>query len=172
MGTLPTNYKAVAAIGYYSAAWAQDYDSPSRKAVRAVLYQNIRYAHMLGKFDTFITSMAPGFATDFAFAVLEFRKEYPVLLVACLTSPSQGRGYTGRDWNIFNELCSVDSIAVLTISSDESTENKVRLRDEAMVDMAEKVISWPSSRSGNVRYALNYAKSKGKGEYNIKERCF
>lgn len=160
--------RPMCAIGYYGGVWQTDHDAPSRLTIRRNLMSFMEDAITNRGYDIFLSSLAPGFATDFAVAACTLRNRYPILFAAVLTCKTQGDNYREADKAIYDYIRGLDFIAVLETSSVESTENKVRIRDKKMVDLSEAVLAWPNSQSGNTRTAINYAKNKGRYVINFK----
>ena len=122
------------------------------------LYETVRDLLDMG-YRHFITGMAEGVDTDFAIAVLFYKKQYAnVWLEAALPYPRQ-RDFSGQMLKD-KILASCDCI---TVVSETYFDGCMQKRNCYMVDRSDLVLAvWNGQRKGGTWNTVSYARRKGK----------
>ena len=111
-----------------------------------------------GGFTTFLVGMALGFDTE-CFKLLEnYRKEYPIKIIACIPCRTQAYKFSLKQKTEYEKmLLSADEKVYV---SEEYTKNCMFKRNMFMVDSASVLVAYLNSEKGGTFQTVNYAKRK------------
>ena len=135
----------------------------------AVFYRNLTTtitALIEDDCGVFYTGMATGFDIIASEAVLELKKEYPLIkLIAVIPFEEQEKAYS-NDWKARydNVLSSCEEVIVL---SKDYHAGCYQNRNKYMVDNSDYVVTWYDGKQGGTRNTLNYAQKKKRYIVNI-----
>ena len=123
------------------------------------LYHTVKELLDMG-YRHFITGMAEGADTDFAIAVLFYKKQYEnVTLEAALPYPVQKK--TASNPSVKEQILA--SCDCVTVVSDMYFEGCMQKRNVYMVDQADLVLAvWNGERKGGTWNTIYYARRTGK----------
>lgn len=111
-----------------------------------------------GGFTTFLVGMAVGFDTVCFKFIEEFRKEYPIKIVACIPCYNQDYKFSVKQKEEYRKmLLSADEKIYV---SKEYTTNCMFKRNMFMVDSASVLVAYLKSDRGGTFQTVNYAKRK------------
>lgn len=114
----------------------------------------------------FEASGALGFDTMAARAVLELKKDYPLIkLILVLPCKTQTRGWSQADKAIYEIIQKACDRYVYT--SDEYVSGCMHKRNRRLVDDSRYCICYLAERSGGTAYTVEYAQKKGLTVINL-----
>lgn len=111
-----------------------------------------------GGFTTFLVGMAVGFDTVCFKLLEEFRKEYPIKIVACIPCYNQDYKFSVKQKEEYKKM--LDSSDENIYVSKEYTKNCMFKRNMFMVDSASVLVAYLKNDRGGTFQTVNYAKRK------------
>lgn len=136
-----------------------DENSLSTNNLKSLLYKEI-YDSIQDGYTDFVTGLARGVDNWAAQMVLEFKNKNAGLRLICV-QPYKGYGenWKGFDrWNLAHILERADEVVVVC---DEFRKDCMRLRNEYMVNRAEKLIAVVSNYRSGTGQTIRYAQKRG-----------
>lgn len=109
-----------------------------------------------GGYTTFLVGMALGFDTECFKLLEEFRKEYPIKIIACIPCLTQAYKFSLKQKAEYEKmLLSADERVYV---SKEYTKTCMFKRNMFMVDSASVLVAYLNSDKGGTFQTVNYAK--------------
>lgn len=110
--------------------------------------------------NTFLCGMAQGFDLAAAQSVLQYKKDYDILLVACLPCANQTDTFSEKNRKIYNSVLEqCDKVITLAPVYYSGCMHE---RDRFMVENSDLLVCYLRKRSGGTFYTVNYARKMGK----------
>ena len=136
-----------------------------RSELQGLLARAIGYAYDNGC-RRFLAGGAVGFDTETARAVIKFRISHPdVSLVLLLPCINQGEKWSERQLSVYEYT--VSQANEVEYISDEYTEGCMKLRNQALAERCDILISYVNRYNSGAAQTVRMAESLGKAVYNL-----
>lgn len=137
----------------------RDNNSLETNRLKSLLYKEI-YDCVEAGYVNFVTGLAKGIDNWAADMVIEFKIKKPELRLICVMPYADyGKNWRGFDkWELSHILEKADEVIT---TSEEYTKNSMRLRNEKMVDMSDKLIAVVHDFRSGTGQTIRYAEKKG-----------
>ncbi|MBE6839364.1 MAG: DUF1273 domain-containing protein [Ruminococcus sp.] len=136
-----------------------DEASPETNRLKSMLYKAI-YDCIDAGYTNFVTGLAKGIDNWAADMIIEFKTKNENLRLICVKPyKNYGEDWKGYErWELFHIMEKADEVISVC---DGYQKNCMRLRNEKMVDMSDKLIAVISEQRSGTGQTVRYAEKKG-----------